>query len=426
MNVLLYAVYCMFAFVSLYTDSPLKGMVGEFGASYIPFLSIIFLFAMCMIKKKIRINKYIKVMINMELYLIFLNIISIIIYFFIYGNLIVLGENLIVKSIKCNMYWVSYTAFVIVVYNLMNNFNEKFVLLPFVINFFLIVVISYIEMKQIPYAFENIHYNGDFPYWRIRLFTQEASHTAGMVISYFFITLFYFYRVVKSKIMLLLTIVAYIFLIIYTDSKNVLLLSIVGIVLLYFKTIKLNVKNIVKIVFLGIIIYYVFSNYLIPIVMKELIIASKNSSSVFTRSYTILIGILYGIIFPMGTGNSVYLKIFPYMLDIGLDFISKMGINLSKTSLIEVLRYINATDDANIAVKSGFLQYNMYWGIIGSFYMIYKFKDLYVRLKNNKKLEILLIGFIVSFLQITIGILDFDFWFYVVILMYYFNNNKLK
>lgn len=397
--------------------------MGAFGFSMLPTLSLLIFPIFCLFKQKLLLNKYIYPMIKIEMYLLIVNLIVLLIYYVIYGNLVIMDETLPVKSLKCNLYWVSYVVFIILIYNIIVKYNEKKALFPFVLTFFLMIVICFFEIQSSPYAFENLHYNGTFPYWRVRLLTTESSHTAGMIISYFFITLHYFTNVVKSKIFAGLSIVGMGYLILCSGSKTLLAMFIVGVILIFIKSFKFSAKNIIKNIIFFIIAYWFITAYVFPRLSTAITMGIEESGTVFTRVFTCAVGFICGIIYPFGTGNGAYLKIFPELLEKGIQIYNKMNIDLGDTS--EVWGYINATNDSAVAVKSGLLQYNMYWGIFGSIYIVSNFAKLYFDVVKNKNLIILGVGFILSFATMCIGSLDFDFWFYVVVLMYYFHRNNL-
>ena len=117
----------------------------------------------------------------------------------------------------------------------------------------------------------------------------------------------------------------------------------------------------------------------------------QNYTSVSTRMYTIGIAIIMMIKYPFGTGNSLYLKMFPQELDLNLRFMQKTQFNLS-----EINSYIYATNDKNIGVKSGLLQWGMLWGIPGFIFILIYLNNVRKCILNinNKYRNILIFIFI--------------------------------
>ena len=363
-------------------------------------------------------------MIWLEIWLIMISVICIIYFYLLNGYIVLKGENLIIKAVKNNLNWISYLSYVIILYNLIDDLKlkEKYVLLPYVFVFFSSVIFSYVEYGRIPYAFQNLHFAGGFPYYRIRMLTTEASYTASIIMISFVLTLKYLLDVIKSRMLIFLSFACFVYLCIISSSKTLLFLCSAFALLYFFRLEKSLGYNIVKILIL-VIFLIVMQKNILPKFGRLISADVENYTSTFTRTYTIIIAFVHSCVYFIGVGNSLYLSTFVNMISNNLNkyiiLCNAIGIKFMKKNTIEIVdRYINSNNDFGLSVKSGIFEYGLYWGIIGNIFFI---KLLYTLYKNIKEERILKIGFIICILSQLFAGFTFDFWAYMVIVMYYGN-----
>lgn len=413
--------FCMTAGV-FFGDTPLSKYLGAFGYSWLSSFSLIAMLMYVLVKRKIVLTKFTKGMINLEIWLILSSIISIVFFYVLNGYMVVKGENLIVKAVKNNLNWISFLSYLILLYNMLYDMKleEKYILLPFVVIFLVSIIFSHLEYNRIPYAFENLHVAGIFPYYRIRMLTTESSSTCSLIMLSFILTLKYSLDVKKSKLYTVLTFLGLIYLILVSGSKSLMSMFFLFVILYFFKKEKSYTLKIIKILFC-IVSIFVLQSYVIPKLNGMISSDLESYTSTFTRSYTIVISVVHSIIFFFGVGNSVYLSTFIKLLSDNLEnylnFCSSIGIKFKKVNVSEIKeKYIYSMGDQGISVKSGIFEYGVYWGILGNLYL---FKLLYGLYKTIKQDSILKIGFVICICCQLFNGLTFDFWAFLAVAMYY-------
>lgn len=403
----------LFSFIVLliiYQDSPLGLYAGAFGYSFVPIFSLMLFAIIILIEKgKVLKDKYIKGFVRIFIYLTIVSFVAVIVWAFMGKPLVILHEDIFSKTFKGLLYFLSYICFLYDMKYLSQYMGKNEFVKPIFIVFILLTLIAIIEYFTLPNAFSFLHFTGGKHYGRIRLLSKESSWTSMTIFVYGILSLYYSF-IKRNKLYLYLTIICFAILILLTSSKTLLIVFFIALIIaLMINAKKMTKKSIVISIILlalGLGGYFLLSGKLSSAIERSL-----QWSSIFTRVYTILIGLIIGVVYPLGTGTAIYLKVFP-------DFLKKY-LYLIKTydngySLREIKSYIYANSSEYIAVKSGLLHYNMYWGIIGTIWFLKVFiLNIYVpfvKLNENYSL-VIQVGLIVSIIMLLFSTsFTFEFW----------------
>lgn len=413
-----YFIYFILVFTSIFQDLVFYKYIGEFGRALTGLITVPIFLTFFILKKKIFINIYVKKLIWLELYLIIVNIISIIIYQFIeHGDLIILGENIAVKAIKGNSYFIVIILYLILLTNIQKDIEIKKMFNPFVSAFFFIFIILIIELFTKPNALPLIH-NDKF-YWRIRLTTSESSTTSSLIVALFIPTLFYYSSVIKNKFMTILSFAVFIIFVITSSSRGFQGALLIALLIIIFKS-EVNIKIKLMLIALFTVSFYFLFSYIIESFISDIEIYT----SLITRVYTSYIGLIYGIIYPFGTGNAMYLIHYPKILLDNLSIINKIDIEFNLT---EIYSYIYGNSDSNISAKTSILQYNMYWGIVGTIYFLTFYYKIFIELIKSKIKNKFIIEYGYIFILVlvfsTIALdIKYEVWAFLSLSIYLLNN----
>lgn len=403
----------------IYQDSPLGLIAGAFGYSLVPTISILLWFAIVIKNEgKIKIVHQVSELGKLAIYLIVISIASLFVWFIQGGNLFLLGENIIVKSIKVLLYFFSYIAFLYDMNYITRYFTEKDFLEPIFNVFIFITLICIVEYFTKPYAFSFLHFTGGKYYGRIRLLSKESSWTSMTIFVYGILSLYYSVKVKRNYYYLIITCVCLTILLGMSSSKTLLIvvfLSVIAALLINAK--KMTSKALTTslgLIFLGVIAYLMLANRL-----TSAIEISLQWSSIFTRVYTALIGFIIGIIYPMGIGTAVYLYYFPFYLQRYYYILAKYD---GGYALAEINSFIRATTDEAVTVKSGLLQYNMYWGIIGTIWFLrFYLREIYIPYTklNIRYSTLIRVAMIVTLIMLLLSNdFTFEFWLLTAFVMH--------
>lgn len=414
-----YFIYFTLVFSSVFQDFFLVNYIGEFGRSITAIITIpMFILYIILNKKKIVINKNIKILIKLGLYLLFINMIALSKYLIIdLGNIGILDENVVIQTIKGYIYFANIVIFMILIYNLQKNIKKEDVFKPFVFTFIFLFFVLIIESMNIPNALPMLH--NEFPYYRVRLTTSESSWTSSIIVIYFALS-YYYYKYIKSnKLMRILSVFICVIFIFNSSSKGLIIALLVTILIMILIDSNMKTK-IVSIFMVGIIM-----TLIVPSIQESILSDLRNYTSIVTRSYSILIGIIYIILNPFGTGNALYLIKYPEMLNRYINLFNNVNF---KFNLSEIYTYIRATTSQNISAKSAFVQYGLYWGIVGTLMMIYFLINIYKDAFKSKDKKYTVIKFAyINTLILLITTISFDIKYEVWILfsvVIYLGENK--
>lgn len=403
-----YILYFILIFSSVFQDFFLINYIGEFGRSITAIIVIpIFIIYVVILRGKIYINKYLKLLIKLCIYLLFINVITLSLYMiFKSSDLMILDENIAIQTLKGYMYFFNITIFMILIYNLQQKINNVQVFKPFVFTFIFLFIILIIELISMPNAWPMLH--NIFPYYRVRLTTAESSWTSSIIVIYFVMSYYYYKNIIPNKVMSSTSIFIFIVFLITSTSKGLMMSLLLSMFIM------IIIDGNLKIKIISICLVCMILPLIIPSIRDSVIIDLTEYTSIVTRVYSILIGIVYILLNPLGTGNALYIAIYPKMLGEYIHIFDKINFNFN---LSEIYSFINSNTSQNISAKSAFIQYGLYWGIVGmimiAIFLIKIYKDLF----KNKYREFTLIKFAyINIILLLITSITFDIKYEVWIL----------
>lgn len=413
LNPVEYFFYCFFIIMPIYQDSPFTSFIGSAGASTMPVFSMVGFAVLCLMQRKLYVNKYVKTWAMLGLMLMIVSYALLLVWWLMGNPMTVYQEWLPAKAVKTLLTYFSYIAYVIVLQSFLRRMGPKQIFAPICFTQVLLTVICLIELQQMPYAFRFIHYAGQFPYGRIRLLTRESSWTAVMIITFSLLSIFYGMEY-KKRLLALLSSICLLILLSATGSKGLMATTIVAIVFyILYKAKKLNVKSIVLIV-LGIVALFIYLNTGGARLRTSLAGDIENYTSMATRSFTIVVGILMGLVFPFGTGAALFTPLFPQFEQRWLQHLPAW------LDSSEIISHIYSEDDTGMAVLSGLFQYHAFWGIFGTVIFLSTIFRLgkQIQATRFKRKDILTIVFLADMVMLAaVMSFTYEFWMLIAVLM---------
>lgn len=392
----------------IYQDSPLSKYLGAAGYTIVMPLSLILIVLYVLIFRRLPKNEYLTGLVKLGIGMTIVSFAAIPVWLISGHNIVVASEFLPVKALKVNLEYFSYPAYVALLVILTRKTGTKAIGEDSFITLIILTIICLIEKQQSPYAFQNLHFSGIFPYWRIRLLTTEASWTAMMIYVYTALSL-YWAITYKKRVAVVISIICAATLILNTGSKTLMAsiaITAVVYVVVAFRT--LSMKKILGVLIMAFLLL-AFSYTILPVLSGEFANDIENYSSTATRLYTSIVGLIIGIIIPCGAGGAVSVGVYQSML---LRLLPWFQRRFQLFSVNEIVAIATSQTDEAVTVKSGILNQNMYWGIVGTIIFFAIFVKVTRELtKNNVQNSTLLI---VTFWTIVIllfaGGLSFEFW----------------
>lgn len=357
----------------IYQDSKLYNSIGSFGHAPIAIVSI-FIFIYCFLFKKIKMNKYFKQLYNLLGLIILISVFSTIYYILKYNIDSFYNENLFLKFIKGSMYFTAIVCYIISFITLTKDISKISILRQCRNIFIFLTLILIVEYFTLPSAFSFLHAIRPNNYYRIRLLTSESSWTTTIIIVYFVLSLAYCCEK-KTKKQALFMIFLFLLFTITTTSKSLMLLSLICFSLFSIYNLKKLTLNKIFIIVIFFIVMLSVSNRFINKLDKLFSYDIQNSTSISTRVYSMFCGFKMIINNPIGYGTATYL---PYLQEIYYENLNNFN-QYEWFNEDEIVSLIYSQSDSSLSIKSGILQYTLYWGIFGTF-IFYRF--LYKIYKN--------------------------------------------
>lgn len=414
-----YCLYVLSLILCIFQDLPLANYIGDYGRSISGIFAVIVLMVIAIKNKKIYINKAIKTLVILLFFLFVFNCITLVWYVFTGNSVMVLGENILSKSIKVFMYYFSNVIYILSLYQIGRNLSEKKMMRPFYYIYICIFIISIVEYIQLPSAFTFLHATRPREYNRIRLLTNESSNSSTVILVFFTLALQYAKKY-KSKKTMFVLILSLLFFIYTTTAKSLFLALIIGIVLILMFSNKIKAKYKILIIFLCSISVMFFSNR----VLNYFELATNSSTTLYTRGYAYIIALLISIKYPFGVSNTLYLSVFTNEMKDNLYLANKVINNFNSLELNSIL---SSGTDKNISAYSGILQYGIYWGLAGNIVFVLSiFKNIKSAIKEN---PIFLFGFVTIALSVLTTIsLDnkYEIWAFLFVLLIYNEKGSLR
>jgi len=411
-------------FSAIYQDFPLFNLFGEIARSPVVFLTPLMVVYLINLKK-ITVSNYSKLFILYFLYLLLISIIYTLFFYFRVGDIVLLNENIFLKSIKMLMYpAVGFVVYLFICNYLKSNRKHIYTLAKqvyFIQLLLLFVLIIESQQKSTGLTiFQALHSSQEL-YWRVRLLTLESSWTGSIAIIFSLLPIYFAvngYLTYKKGIVYL---TSFIFLLIYTyfsESKGYLLLFVISVLPNVIKALSNNK----------------YKKYLLPVSIASIAIISV----VFTTLYNNMIVQLYSSI-TFGTRFSSYLASFrsfiihpfgvgtgPYMYYYTESLKSILGSGwMNVFNLKEVKQYVNTSQA--LSTKTYFLDQLIYGGIGFLTFFYYFFYKRFIKLSKNKSnqiLKIILLFIILSGSTYITYHIKYEVWIFLAIIDYIENNKQ--
>lgn len=407
---LLYSIWLFIIMLSvIWQDFYLSTYLGRIGSSPIFVLIPIFvLFELFVLGTKKKWLSY-----GGEIFKIFLSVLILfflvsIIYLLLFtakNEIILLGENVFVKTIKQSLYYVMIILFVRNLDYTLKKLDSIEIISTLsyyiIVLLFIIMIGELIEINKNwvypnkPMAWPFLHSDKSYFYWYIRLLTSESSYTGPMVVFFAILSLQKLPIKKTKKVIRYLIIFAFVLIyVLNSNSKGFFISALLsGVLMIFFK---LNRKYLM-ITLTGLILLAIFISF--SFLTEEALMTA--SGSIMTR-YTGLMGGFYSLIFnPIGTGGLNYVFVTDYLYEVSS--FSKMLLGKYADSR-EIKGWINSGSDSNVAIKSTLGHWSLTIGVFGValyFYICYKL------IKFNKHNRYLLFGAF-FFIIVTIFVLPIE------------------
>lgn len=415
-NILLF----ILLWLPIYQDSKLYNNIGSFGHAPIAIASI-FIFIYCFFIKKIEMNKYFKQLYNLLGLIILISIFSTIYYVLKYNMDNFYNENLFLKVIKGSMYFIAIVCYIVSFITLTKD-TPKIAILKQCRNIFIfLTLILIVEYFTLPNAFSFLHAIRPNNYYRIRLLTSESSWTTTIIIVYFVLSLAYCCEK-KTKKQAFFVIFLFLLFIITTTSKSLMLLSLICFSLFSIYNLKKLTLNKILIILIFFVITFSIANKFINKLDDLFSYDIQNSTSISTRVYSMFCGFKMIINNPIGYGTAIYL---PYLQEMYYENLNDFN-QYEWFNQDEIVSLIYSQSDSSLSIKSGILQYTLYWGMLGTFIFyrfLYKIYKGLSKLKNCNSMEInlyksSLITLIIFITFVSSFDYKYEIWTFIAYLIY--------
>lgn len=403
-----FILFCL-VLLPIYQDSPLSRYLGAAGYTIVMPLSLIMIVVYALCTRHVPNNEHLRRLMKLGALLLIVSFAAIIVWVLLGNPITVVSEFLPLKAIKVALQYFSFPAYIALIIITTRNAGTRAIGRYSFITLIVLSVICMIETQQSPYAFEALHFAGGFPYWRIRLLTTESSWTAVMIFCYTFLTLFWAFTY-KKKVCGAIGVTCAAYLLWTTGSRTLMMATPVMVVIFIIISFRrLNTRTIAAF-FVMAMAMIVFIQVYLPQLSSTFQSDIANYTSLATRLYTGILGVMIGIVFPLGVGGAVYVGVLQSALSRFMWIFDRLPIKLNTS---EVVGLATSSSDAALTVKSGILQYNMYWGIIGTAYLLIGFVKISRSILNCqiKHRDIIIAAFWSSIVLVVFASnMTFEFW----------------
>jgi hypothetical protein len=388
----------LFVFLTTWQDFYLVNTFGEIFRSPIILLSPLFLFNEFFYlpqnrfyrkKRHHSFNQINIFFIILHALFIFVTFFTFLLWIFKGKELIFLNENVIIKAIKVlfyyTLFWLIFRSSYLYLYMAEQKgitISRIFLLLT-VIYFFEIIF----EFFKIPRAFLFMH-SSDMDYWRVRMFTSEASWTGGI---FLLLMSGIWSDNLKSNLKIFISIIFLILFLITSGSKQFLVGIIIAFHIFLIKKIGWKYFTLSTLLFFLSIVFlskYFNSFFLISYFSNDI----ENYTSTATRIVTFIVSIISLFHFPFGTGG-LYVPFFLAKIPEGIHFINLIYPYFNFDEILNL--GINDTYQG-ISPKNSFGMMIVLIGFPGLLLLIWLYKILLQSVRSNSILYILVIYFIIT------------------------------
>ncbi len=412
-------VYLIVIFAAIYQDFPLYNLVGEIGRSPI-ILLIPFMLVYILSNKTIKFSNYTIHFLKYLFYAFLISGVFLLVTYIHYDTIIILEENIIVKTLKMSVYPIVILILYQFFYSyLSNNFNSvrnlfsALYLTQLFITVFLTLEIYFLKTPKI---FLAALHTLPRKYWRVRLLTPEESWTGTILVIFIFLPIFLIhYLKIKGFwkwVVYLQSIYLFLAYSLVSESKGFLLLVLLSILPLTLVYLKQN-KYLRNAFFIVIALVFVVGGYL-GFVLREIILEQITTSGTFgTRFSSVITAVCVFVLCPLGVGWSGFVTYYPQVLE----YILESSI-VDQFNLQEIRGYLSTTKA--LSTKSAFFDELMFGGI---FFLIFFYRfyiKRYVTLSKIKDLDFYFLRIPLAF-AVMAGIVyityhvKYDVWIFLAI-----------
>ena len=364
-----YSLYSLLIFLSVFNDSVFSKWFGYFGRPILsvslPVILLLYVFS-C---KRMNIDHFAKQLIQLTFFLVIVNVVTDLFYFFFEDITYIERENIFLKSLKGITYMLYNTVYYMLIYNLGKNLSIQHRLRPFAITFFFLFFILIVELFTMPNAWPILHQNhqgiieGEYigkEYYRVRLTTTESSLTVPLIVVFGSLTLMY-YNLIKDRRKFFLTI-SCIILFVVTSTARTMLIFAVGfggfIVLKRLAGRKKRLEWVLTLIFATLFLP-IATFFLVIILYKNIFMQSLGSLA--TRGTSFIAAILHMFKYPLGMGNSISILT---MYDITNNISGWLSQHFDNLNFYELNLLLTSNNEKLSAY--GALTYSLYWGLPGT------------------------------------------------------------
>ena len=419
-----YLIYIILVLSIIFQSLSIADKIGFIGSSLTSIILPLIFLIMLIFRQTMKVNEYTKKLIKLYVYTIFVSLLVLTIYLlFLNGDAYFWGQNIFIKGIKASIYFGEIIVFLVIVEKLQNKLSIKKVFRPIIITYLILFFLLIFEIIN-PIGFNQIFHNGEF-YNRIRVTTTESSTIGTLFTVFFILSCYYYSKIKRNYINLILIVVSYLIFMISSGSKGYLICLIISIIIMTVKKMNLKKVNNITALIIGIGVLFLIFKYLFGEIYSLFLLDLKEYSSFATRSYTTYCAILIGTIYPFGVGTFLYPTVFTKTLSNNLFIFDKLNLNLN---LNEILGMISSTTGYGVAAKVPIAQYNMYWGMIGTIYFI---KAYWINIYKNSKilkksylLDLTFIFILISTLTYVSFENKYEIWLFISTIIFLDKNQK--
>ena len=371
-----YYIYFALIFLSIFTDCTLANRFGYFGRSVLNFITLVLFLTLVVLNRKIEIDSFLKRMWILLFYLIILGVVGSLIWTFTGHYSIIYGENVYIKAIKVDVYWIIIVLYMTSVYMCIRRLSRNEIWKPFAVTFNFLFIYLVLEFVTMPYAF-HIGNSAGIYYDRIRLTTTESSLTIPMILVFGIGSIIY-HHITGNKLKLFITYIMGSVFIFTSGSKTLFVIMIIyGVIYFVSYLKKLDRGKVQLLLFVFVCISVIGAVYGIKLVNTM----NRYKGSYGIRGLGILASIIHMIWYPFGVGGGVYLYTYQQCAVNVYNYLSEYAL-FKQFVGNDVRSLINASSDSDVICIAGITSQSLYWGIIGTLYWAY---SLFIYIKEGWK-----------------------------------------
>lgn len=412
-NSISYFFYSILIYSIIIQDIPFFIQYGDFTRYLSNFIiPMVFIFSLILCKKYY--SKYFYYYSFLLIYVLIFSLLKIVLLSFQNESLNYIGEYIPFKVIKLFLPLFFSQCFIILLISLTRNLNIDNIFKPISNAYFFMFIIMLIEYRLLPNGFSFLHvYN---PYGRIRLLSQESSFTSTLVVAFGLLSLYYYSSIKNNKLYTKAMYITLALFVLLSGSKSFLVTVLIAL------TIQLllskNNKKKFLLFFLIILSAAILGKRFLRLITSDI----EQYTSVATRSTLLISAFLISIKSPFGVSLASYESSLLQQIDLTIDSLKI----IKKLNSDELLRLLTQGSSKGIGAKAGFLDFGIYWGIVGNFVFFLFLYQTYKKICRYANNSILLLSFICTvFLCLTTIPINNKYEIWLVFCIPYLINKKV-